>query len=264
MKIFPLKSPLALSLAALLALAGCLSPLAEPNDGGPEVSALFEVSPVNDTVQWTPDTGADLVADAVADTADVSATEDAVVLPDSATGDSALPDDATASDIADDGTATTLPDAVTGADVINTCGDGKCSKADKENCKVCPDDCGDCPSICDDGTCQSDETCTDCPADCGSCTPVCSLFDSSGCQATEQCYPDGKANLCSAPGTLSVGDACIYFNACQKGQLCVGGLCRVICDYTGTNTQSLCEPGVTCGKVNVSGPAAAGLGVCLP
>lgn len=250
----------------LVALAGCLTPLAEHGNGGTDVSALFEVAPGTDLGQWKPDTGGDVatddLADAVADAEDVSATDDVVILADGATGDAALADDATASEIADDGTATTLPDAVTDADVSKTCGDGKCSKADKENCKVCPDDCGDCPSICGDGACQTDETCQDCPGDCGSCTPVCSLFGSMGCPSGQQCYPDGKANLCSAPGTKSVADACLYFNECQKGQLCVGGTCRAICNYTGVDAQWQCEPGVACNKVNVAGSAAAGLGVC--
>ncbi len=252
-----------LPLAILFALAGCLTPLADPADGGPGISAQFEVTLGSDLGQWKPDVAdtADLDADAVADADDVSAA-DAVLLADGATGDAALPDDATAADMAEDGTATALPDGVTGADISTTCGDGKCVKADKENCKVCPLDCGDCPSICGDGTCQSDETCTDCPGDCGSGTPVCSLFGSGGCPSAEQCFPDGKANLCSAAGGKSVGAACTFYNECQKGQLCVGGTCRVICNYTGMDAQWLCEPGVLCDKVNVGGNAAAGLGVC--
>ncbi len=248
-----------------LLLAGCLTPLADPADGGPEVSALFEVLPGQDVGNNYPDT----VADAGVDVAD-SGVSDAVTLPDTPTTDAALPDDATLTDLASGDTATVLPDAVTladgvtGTDVSKTCGDGKCSKADKENCKVCPDDCGDCPSVCGDGTCQADEACGDCPQDCGPCTAVCTIFGSSGCQASEQCFPDGKGNLCAAPGGKSVGDSCTFFNECQKGQLCVGGLCRAICNYTGQDAAWLCQPGVACAKVNVGGNFATDLGVCAP
>ncbi len=248
-----------LPLVATLALAGCLEPLADPADAGPDSFTLFEVAPGADLGQWVPET-VDTVS--VADAEDVSATDDSVTLADGATGDSALPDDTTTADAADDATGTTLPDAATGVDVSTTCGDGKCVKTDKENCKTCPADCGDCPSICGDSVCGWDETCTECPGDCGPCSAVCELFGSTGCQSTEQCYPDGKANLCSAAGTKTIGDDCLYFNECQKGQLCVGGKCRVICNYTGVDAQWLCEPGVACDKVNVGGKFATGLGVC--
>ena len=259
-----------LPLAFALVLAGCLTPLADPSGGGPEVSAVFEVMPGQDQATWYPDAGVDAVADAALDAADDATLTDAETLPDAPTGDAALPGDATLTDLAGGDTATTLPDALTladaatGTDVSPACGDGNCSKADKENCKVCPVDCGDCPSVCGDGTCQSDETCTDCPGDCGACTPVCAIFGSSGCAALEQCYPDGKANLCGVAGTKSVGDACVYFNECQIGQLCVGGVCRVLCNDTGLDAQWLCEPGVPCDPVNVGGAAAKDLGVCVP
>ena len=253
-----------------LLLAGCLTPLADPNNNGPDISAFFEIKGGADTSQSSPDAlsdaapdgaqaGPDATAEDVAQ--DVSLT-DAVALADATTGDTALSDAATATDIADGDTATSLPDATTAAEVWQACGDGKCSKADKENCKVCPADCGDCPSYCGDNVCDSDESCALCPADCGSCTPACSLFGSSGCQLGEQCFPDGKANFCAASGAGFAGGSCTYFNDCQPNLLCIGGQCRAICDATAADSQWLCKPGIACDKVNVSGNAAAKLGVC--
>ena len=92
---------------------------------------------------------------------------------------------------------------------------------------------------------------------------TCSLFASLGCDGGAQCYPDGKTNFCSPAGFLQTGQACVYFNDCVAGNLCVGGLCRSLCDYTGNKAYD-CPVGITCDKLNVSGPVGPGIGVCHP
>ena len=120
---------------------------------------------------------------------------------------------------------------------------------------------------CGDGKCDSNETCVSCEKDCGKCPPpVCNVLNSSGCTSGKQCFPDGKANLCYAAGTGKHGDPCKQFNDCQVGALCVAGLCRQLCDWTGKDASFLCKPGVPCDKLVFEGAGEVGqnLGACKP
>jgi hypothetical protein len=54
------------------------------------------------------------------------------------------------------------------------CGDKKCNGT--EDCKTCPQDCGECAPVCGDGQCNGKENCQTCPGDCGSCPSTCDNF----------------------------------------------------------------------------------------
>ncbi|MSQ82090.1 MAG: hypothetical protein EXR77_04120 [Myxococcales bacterium] len=183
---------------------------------------------------------------------------------DASTDEDALPETASPDDTADAGAKEVSPTDAAG-DVSASCGNGKC--ADGENCQTCPADCGTCPAFCGNGTCAANETCASCPQDCGACpAPTCKVLTSAGCASGKQCFPDGKSNLCYSAGSLKPGDPCKNFNDCVIGALCVAGLCRQLCDWTGKDATQLCKPGVPCDKLVFDGAGEAGqnLGACKP
>lgn len=143
------------------------------------------------------------------------------------------------------------------------CGDGACNGAD--TCTTCPLDCGVCPGGCGDGTCNGNETCTSCSADCGVCPGSCSPLTSDGCTAAQQCYPVTTGNpLCGNPGSKAKGATCSGATDCAKGMLCVGKICKKICDATGANAQLGCSSG-KCNEVNWGDgkPIGWNLGACF-
>ncbi len=171
-----------------------------------------------------------------------------------------------------------------------TCGNGKCDGASGESCQVCPDDCGKCPALCGDGacngtdtcqncpvdcgvcpggcgdgTCQANESCSSCSADCGQCPGVCSPLTSDGCAPAQQCYPVSTGTpLCGTPGTKAKGVTCSGATDCAKGLLCVGKICKSVCDATKANTNFLCQSG-TCNELNWGDgkPIGYNLGACF-
>lgn len=199
------------------------------------------------TADVSPDASADVDLDAVDSAADTSPTED---------GQGAdAAGDATASD-----------GAISDGDA-NGCGDGKCDGAAGESCLGCPADCGKCPAFCGNGSCDSGESCSSCAADCGGCPgPVCDVLSSKSCPSGQQCFPDGKQNLCYPAGVKPHGEACSLANDCTLGVLCVAGQCRTLCDYTGANSAAACKPGVPCEKLifDGAGEVGQGVGVCKP
>ena len=102
------------------------------------------------------------------------------------------------------------------------------------------------------------------PADVSPSAP-CEPVGSAGCGEGLQCFPDPGGNLCLAPGKKPHGVACNGWNDCAWGHLCVGGVCRTICDTAG-GLPWTCKPGVPCEKIVFSGAGAAGknLGACKP
>ena len=256
-------------LLSLVLLVGCIDPIKEPV---PEADA----APVDVGSKFKPDAGENrtvrLGGDGAADT-EVSVTPtdseeqpfDAgptdLTVPDS----EELPFDATLSGDALPGDGTTTDDVAPPDDVSTTCGNGACSNG--EDCTTCAADCGKCPANCGDGTCDASETCVVCDLDCGKCPPpVCAVLSSAGCSDGKQCFPDGKANLCYAAGKGKHGEPCKVFNDCQVGALCVAGLCRQLCDWTGKDAGALCKPGVPCDKLVFEGAGEVGqsLGACKP
>lgn len=133
------------------------------------------------------------------------------------------------------------------------CGDGVCDPTKDESCNTCPADCT-CPSGCGNGICdQSKENCQKCQADCGKCPApaagkVCNAVSSAGCLSVEQCYvtSDGKSTVCSAPGSVPKGEACVALADCVAGTLCLAGLCRPVCDSSGKLPGFGCAPLATC------------------
>ncbi|MCO4760464.1 MAG: hypothetical protein KC502_03125 [Myxococcales bacterium] len=175
-------------------------------------------------------------------------------------------------------------------DAAAACGDGTCNIA-TENCQICPQDCGKCPALCGDKSCNGDETCTSCPADCGVCPggcgdgkcdgpkedckscsadcgicpgTVCEPLTSKGCTAAQQCYPTTSGGpLCGTPGQTASGTACKSTTECTKGLLCVGQVCKPLCDSTGKNASYKCANG-TCSALQYSDgkPVGYSLGTC--
>jgi len=170
------------------------------------------------------------------------------------------------------------------------CGDGTCSAA-TENCQSCPLDCGKCPAICGDKSCNGTETCTSCPLDCGPCAgscgdgkcdatkedcktcsadcgqcpgAACEPLTSKGCTAAQQCYPTATAPLCGTPGSKAAGAACTLTTDCSKGLLCVGKLCKPLCDSSGANATYKCAAG-KCDALQYSDgkPVGYNLGTCV-
>lgn len=121
-------------------------------------------------------------------------------------------------------------------------------------------------ATCGDGTCGSGETCGSCKADCGACPPVCNPVTSVGCPAAEQCFPNPSGHVCAATGTKAHAAACIYWNECAKGALCVAGFCRSVCDASGKDAAFSCKPGVPCEAIvfDGAGEVGANLGACKP
>ncbi|MBM4353519.1 MAG: hypothetical protein FJ109_06930 [Deltaproteobacteria bacterium] len=66
--------------------------------------------------------------------------------------------------------------------VVVLCGNQKCEAG--EDCKNCPQDCGECPVACGDGKCEADEMCNNCAQDCGECSgkSCCVAHDQKGCK----------------------------------------------------------------------------------
>lgn len=68
----------------------------------------------------------------------------------------------------------------------------------------------------------------------GACLPnmECDLFDQSGCEEGEGCYPvpGGAGCLTPADPPVAVGGACEAGNECAPGAVCVGGTCATICN----------------------------------
>jgi len=119
---------------------------------------------------------------------------------------------------------------------------------------------------CGDGACNGDEWCGPCSADCGVCPKACAPLTSLGCPPGSQCYPNPPDNLCAPPGAAVHGTACSSWNDCAFGCLCVAGVCRSLCDATGTDSALACKPGVPCETLVFDGGAAvaADLGACKP
>lgn len=281
----PACSVLARSAAAVLALAslllsgGCLDPVQEGSgegDAGPDLHSSFGSSDQTSGYDIGA-LGGD--ADAAADSAGLDAGDGAgAELPDSGLSDGALVDgqgDATpVDDAAPNDDTGQNPDATgdlagdsTSSDSSSGCGDGKCSGGAGESCLNCPADCGACPAFCGNATCDSGETCSSCAADCGACPgPVCDVLTSKNCPSSQQCFPDGKQNLCYPAGVKVHGEPCSLANDCTIGVLCVAGLCRSLCDYTGANPAATCKPGLPCEKLvfDGAGEVGQGLGVCKP
>lgn len=226
-------------------LCGCLQPVADPtgNDIAPEAAgARFGPGDVSSL-------DIPLAADAYLEPLDTAAPPDS----------EEMPVDVTQPDAGPGGDGTTAVDG--GPD----CGNGSC--AGPETCASCPADCGPCAMVCGNQTCDANETCVNCAADCGACPPpLCDVLSSKGCEANQQCYPDGKANLCYAAGMVAPGELCKAFNDCAVGALCVAGLCRQVCDFTGKNALGLCKPGVPCEKLvfSAAGDVGQNLGACKP
>ena len=144
------------------------------------------------------------------------------------------------------------------------CGDGSCGGG--ETCSTCPADCGKCPTGCGNGKCdQPAENCQGCPADCGACPGACDPLTQSGCDATNQCYPAPPTQtLCAPPGKLAKGTTCDATDACQKGMLCVGSVCRNLCDASGKNGAFGCVAPAKCVELsNGTKPLGWNLGACL-
>lgn len=119
---------------------------------------------------------------------------------------------------------------------------------------------------CGDGICSDGETCATCAIDCPADCPICSMFGAPLCPDSKQCYPNGKANLCSKPGVIAVAKPCKFYNDCVSNALCVGGKCRAVCDNSGKLAGFLCKSGVPCEKLVFAGTNGTPepLGVCKP
>ncbi len=169
------------------------------------------------------------------------------------------------------------------------CGDGTCNAA-TENCQTCSLDCGKCPALCGDKSCNGTETCKDCPADCGvcpggcgdgkcdagtedckscsadcgQCPGLCEPLTSKGCSAAQQCYPTTTSAACGNPGTLQENAPCTSTTACAKGMLCVGTVCKKLCDSSGSNVAYACPGAGKCTSLNYSDgkPVGFNLGTC--
>ncbi|MSP91725.1 MAG: hypothetical protein EXR79_07960 [Myxococcales bacterium] len=144
------------------------------------------------------------------------------------------------------------------------CGDGNCGGG--ETCTTCPADCGKCPTGCGNGKCdQPAENCQGCPADCGACPGACDPLTQSGCDGAQQCYPAPPTQTFCAPfGKLAKGVGCDASDACQKGLLCVGSVCRLLCDYAGKNGGLGCVAPAKCVELsNGTKPLGWNLGACL-
>jgi hypothetical protein len=55
------------------------------------------------------------------------------------------------------------------------CGNTMCEALHGEDCTTCPEDCGECPAECGDGVCHEGETCVNCLQDCGDCEGSCCI-----------------------------------------------------------------------------------------
>ena len=169
------------------------------------------------------------------------------------------------------------------------CGDGTCDKT-KENCQTCSADCGTCPALCGDKQCNGQETCSSCPvdcgacpgtcgdgtcdktkencqtcsADCGQCPGICEPLTSKGCPAAQQCYPTSTSAACGNPGTIAENSPCTATTSCQKGMLCVGSVCKKLCDSSGSNASFACAQG-KCDTLQYSDgkPVGFNLGTCV-
>ncbi len=121
-------------------------------------------------------------------------------------------------------------------------------------------------AFCGDGACNNGEWCGSCAGDCGACPKVCAPLSSLGCAPGLQCFPNPPDNLCAPPGTTAAGSACQSWNQCEFNSLCVAGVCRSLCDASGTDSAAACKPGVPCEKLVFDGgdAVAADLGACKP
>jgi len=120
--------------------------------------------------------------------------------------------------------------------------------------------------VCGDGTCNGEENCFNCASDCTVDCPICSMLGAPICPDSKQCYPNGKANLCSKPGIIAVAKPCKFYSDCVSHALCVGGKCRSVCDSSGKMSEFICKPGVPCEKLvfAATNGAPEPLGVCKP
>ncbi|HAN32205.1 MAG TPA: hypothetical protein DCQ06_11455 [Myxococcales bacterium] len=143
------------------------------------------------------------------------------------------------------------------------CGDKECNG--QETCSSCPLDCGACPGTCGDGTCdKTKENCQNCSADCGQCPGICEPLSSKGCPATQQCYPTQTSAACGNPGSITAGNPCTVSTSCAKGMLCVGSICKPLCDSSGADANFNCSEG-TCDALQYSDgkPVGFNLGTCV-
>lgn len=252
-----------LTLASLLLSGGCLDPVQEGSgegDAGPDLHSSFGSSDQTSGYDIGAVGGdADAVMDGAGldsgDGVGVDGSSDATALDDGGQNADAV------SDLGSDGTSSD------GSDSSSGCGDSKCSGGVGESCLNCPVDCGACPAFCGNATCDSGETCSSCAADCGACPgPLCDVQTSKNCPSGQQCFPDGKQNLCYPAGVKVHGEPCSLANDCTIGVLCVAGLCRSLCDYSGANPAATCKPGLPCEKLvfDGAGEVGQGLGVCKP
>lgn len=145
------------------------------------------------------------------------------------------------------------------------CGNGTCGAG--ETCGNCEVDCGKCGSNCGNGTCSDGETCSTCPADCGACpVKTCSNpVTSPECAVNEQCYPaENDPNECLEAGPFTEGQSCNTLTACAKGHLCIGNLCRKLCDVSGQGGLT-CNTGVCLDLMfGDNKPVGFNAGYCLP
>jgi hypothetical protein len=142
------------------------------------------------------------------------------------------------------------------------CGDKTCNGS--ETCTTCPGDCGKCATGCGNGTCEAaTETCENCAKDCGACP--CNPLTSETCLADEQCYPVTKGTVCAEPGTVAKSQVCGGDADCAKGLLCIGSVCRPICDTTGATPAAPCASPAKCLEITYSDgkPLGVNLGVCV-
>lgn len=223
-------SPKILWIALVLPLLGCLTPVAIGTDadaGQDDLSATFTKDVfVSDVTLRKLDTGADF-----------SLFDEEVDAPDDV------------SELAD---ANEFSDIVVAGDVAAAADVSPSTDATATGCG--------------DGACKDGETCATCPGDCPAEWPICSMFGAPNCPDSKQCYPNGKANLCSKPGIIAVAKPCKFYSDCVSNALCVGGKCRAVCDSSGKNAEFICKPGVPCEKLVFGGTNGTPepLGVCKP
>jgi len=122
--------------------------------------------------------------------------------------------------------------------------------------------------------CAADELCIlpDGTADFGSCEPICDPYRHGPCDGDDVCTlvtfsPDLRpVGVCLAPnGGAGEQEACDP-EACERGLLCVGfgdenERCTSVCDPAAADS---CADGFVCTEIDVTAPAGARVGICIP
>lgn len=103
-------------------------------------------------------------------------------------------------------------------------------------------------------------------------TTVCNPLFQVGCNAGEKCTwvlggDCGDHLGCRAAGVTARGGACVHDSAggddCARGDVCVDGVCRMICDRQGGEPR--CGADETCTEVDAFAFGAQHIaGACLP